>query len=275
VCSLSFAAIHFAPSQVHGRALLNYCMGARPMAPAVERAGFAIGSYLRDGMNTRAYLRGHLVDGSDPEGLFFGLAFQMATTAVDAYDTATGAMEEAAQGFNTYFGLTSLLEDAQFMQIMDLDWAMDWSQDDNYMLWGTGYPGTPGADLAGGERAQDGPAMAGMGKKGGNKAAKFAAAKARAVAKKAGGFAKRVEAAKAAAGKVRANAAATAVERGQAPRSINRIDKGNADAGEYAHAHFDNNTHALNSNGQWKHRGRALTGAEKDFLSFYGWKLPP
>jgi len=133
-------------------------MGTRPMAPAVERAGFAIGSYLRDGMNTHAYLRGHLVDGSDPEGLFFGLAFQMATTAVDAVGTVTGTMEEVYSGMLTISTLEQFTEEYALNQLIDGDWAGDWSQGDNWYS----QSGISDAAMWGSSAAQGGSSSSGM-----------------------------------------------------------------------------------------------------------------
>jgi hypothetical protein len=63
------------------------------------------------------------------------------------------------------------------------------------------------------------------------------------------------------------------VERGQAPRSIDRFDKGNPDHGEQPHVHFKDGS-ALYKDGKWKHGERQLTNAEKKFLKEAGWTTP-
>lgn len=62
----------------------------------------------------------------------------------------------------------------------------------------------------------------------------------------------------------------------KAPRSIVRVDKGLV-PGEKVHVHLKGKKgvdHALNWDGTWKHHGRDLTNAEKEFLEDAGWILP-
>jgi len=133
-------------------------MGTRPMAPAVERGGFAIGSYLRDGANTRAYVRGQIVDGSDPEGLFLGIVGGL-MTALDAGSNASDQLDEAATGLNTIFGLGEMLGGYAFDQMMDADWASDWEAPDNvYSQSGIGNAAMYG--LFDEVEEADGPGMA-------------------------------------------------------------------------------------------------------------------
>ncbi len=65
------------------------------------------------------------------------------------------------------------------------------------------------------------------------------------------------------------------VERGQAPKTIERVDKGVDRPGltEKPHIHLDDGS-AINNDGTWKHGGRALTEAEKQWILKSGWKLP-
>lgn len=63
------------------------------------------------------------------------------------------------------------------------------------------------------------------------------------------------------------------VERGQAPKGVDRVDKGNANLGEKDHVHFDDGS-ALNSDGTWKHGSRNLKNDEKDWLTGHEWSLP-
>ena len=62
------------------------------------------------------------------------------------------------------------------------------------------------------------------------------------------------------------------VERGQAPKSVDRVDPARV-PGEKPHVEF-NDGNALNNDGTWKHGGRALTNAERDWLVSNGWSLP-
>lgn len=62
------------------------------------------------------------------------------------------------------------------------------------------------------------------------------------------------------------------IKRGQAPESVNRIDSGKGN--EKEHIHFDNDKHALNIDGTWKHGGKKLTNTEKEWLKNIGWRLP-
>lgn len=62
------------------------------------------------------------------------------------------------------------------------------------------------------------------------------------------------------------------VERGQAPRSVDRVDRARRPH-EKDQVHFKDGS-ALNRDGTWKHGGRALTNAEKDWLFENGWILP-
>ena len=62
------------------------------------------------------------------------------------------------------------------------------------------------------------------------------------------------------------------VERGNAPKGIDRFDKGNATLGEKDHVHFKDGS-ALNIDGTWKHGYRNLKTKEIKYLERNGWKL--
>ena len=71
-----------------------------------------------------------------------------------------------------------------------------------------------------------------------------------------------------------------AVQRGQAPRGIKRVDRGNPAHGEKPHVHFDNGT-ALNKDGSWKHDGgsperatNAITNKQREWMEGYDWTVP-
>jgi hypothetical protein len=62
------------------------------------------------------------------------------------------------------------------------------------------------------------------------------------------------------------------VERGQAPKSVDRVDSPRF-PNEKPHVEFKDGN-ALNNDGTWKHGGRALTNAEQEWLQTNGWQLP-
>jgi hypothetical protein len=62
------------------------------------------------------------------------------------------------------------------------------------------------------------------------------------------------------------------VDRGQAPRSVRRVDRARAYR-EQDNVHFKSGD-TLNRDGTWKHGGRDLTNGEKEWLSGHGWSLP-
>lgn len=62
------------------------------------------------------------------------------------------------------------------------------------------------------------------------------------------------------------------VEKGQAPKSVDRVDKGRGPH-EQDHTHFTDG-HALNKDGTWKHGGRDLSKQEGKWLNKHGWSHP-
>jgi RHS repeat-associated protein len=62
------------------------------------------------------------------------------------------------------------------------------------------------------------------------------------------------------------------VEKGQAPKSVDRVDSPRF-PNEKPHVEFKDGN-ALNNDGTWKHGGRDLTNIEKDWLQQNGWQLP-
>jgi RHS repeat-associated protein len=63
-----------------------------------------------------------------------------------------------------------------------------------------------------------------------------------------------------------------AIQRGQAPRGIKRVDKGKV-KDEQDNVHFDDGS-ALNRDGTWKHGGRELTRAQREWLERGGFRAP-
>ena len=64
------------------------------------------------------------------------------------------------------------------------------------------------------------------------------------------------------------------VNKGQAPRTIKRVDQASLNIGDnHAHVHFTDGN-ALKDDGTWKHGGRTLSREEKAWLEKHGWKLP-
>ncbi len=66
------------------------------------------------------------------------------------------------------------------------------------------------------------------------------------------------------------------VEKGQAPNSVDRVDKGdpNNPGDKEPHIHFKDKS-ALTQSGAWKHGGRDLTAAERKWITGNNWKVPP
>jgi hypothetical protein len=63
------------------------------------------------------------------------------------------------------------------------------------------------------------------------------------------------------------------VERGQAPKTVDRVDPG-LGPNEQDHIHFSDGN-ALNEDGTWKHgSGRPLTNAETGWIQGNGWNIP-
>jgi RHS repeat-associated protein len=61
-------------------------------------------------------------------------------------------------------------------------------------------------------------------------------------------------------------------KKGQAPKSVERVDSPRF-PNEKPHVEFKDGS-ALNDDGTWKHGGRALTNAEKEWLQQNGWTIP-
>jgi hypothetical protein len=75
-----------------------------------------------------------------------------------------------------------------------------------------------------------------------------------------------------------ANQMNSEIQRGQAPRTVERVDTGKI-TGEQTHVHFDDGS-ALNFDGTWKHgpdRGgtHTISNAERDWLRRHGWPIIP
>ncbi|CAF1031082.1 unnamed protein product [Rotaria sp. Silwood1] len=64
------------------------------------------------------------------------------------------------------------------------------------------------------------------------------------------------------------------VNKGQAPRTVRRVDQASLNIGDSrAHVHFTDGS-ALKDDGTWKHGGRKLSREEKQWLQKHGWKIP-
>ncbi len=65
------------------------------------------------------------------------------------------------------------------------------------------------------------------------------------------------------------------VERGQAPKGVDRVDKGRGPF-EKDHVHFGEGekSPALNNDGTWKHNPTPIPKAVQEWLTAHGWKLP-
>jgi hypothetical protein len=89
------------------------------------------GGWTRDGVNVHAYCAGDPINRSDPTGLFFGGVAELGVAGFDSWSTANDNFEMAMLGLRAGFGIAqqTLLYGA--FQSHDVDWAMDWSQDDH------------------------------------------------------------------------------------------------------------------------------------------------
>jgi uncharacterized protein RhaS with RHS repeats len=94
-----------------------------PQRPDVSRL-------YRDGSSLYQSRWGNPASYSDETGLFFGIVAQLAVMANSAYEDAESTLEEARQGVITSFGLARMLEEYRILQLMDAEWASDWSQSD-------------------------------------------------------------------------------------------------------------------------------------------------
>ncbi|CAF1291709.1 unnamed protein product [Rotaria sordida] len=63
------------------------------------------------------------------------------------------------------------------------------------------------------------------------------------------------------------------VDRNQAPKSVDRVDSATPPYDRLDHVHFTDGS-ALYNDATWKHGGRRLTNAEKEWLTANGWPLP-
>ena len=68
------------------------------------------------------------------------------------------------------------------------------------------------------------------------------------------------------------------VNKGQAPKSITRVDKMDGNENKQHHVHFKDGS-ALNKDGTWKHTPKkggehVFTNKEIEFLKYYGWTIP-
>ena len=101
--------------------------------------------------------------GGDPLGLFFSLPGMM-MTAMDMADMAADNMEAAYMGVQTGLGLQSHIDDYAVRQMHDVDWAMDWSRDDEASTHSVSFRNGTGVwaedDSYGDMGAPDGPAVA-------------------------------------------------------------------------------------------------------------------
>ncbi|CAF1306295.1 unnamed protein product [Adineta ricciae] len=66
------------------------------------------------------------------------------------------------------------------------------------------------------------------------------------------------------------------ISRGIAPKTIDRVDQAyqSRPGDSSAHVHFEGGKHALRDDGTWKHGGRKLSRAEKQWLQNWNWPLP-
>ena len=84
-----------------------------------------------DGSNLFAFVRNSPFNGTDPGGLFLGLAAQALSFGVSQLLGATGSLYEAQQGIVTVLETDAQLSGYAEMQEMYVEWALDWSMPDD------------------------------------------------------------------------------------------------------------------------------------------------
>ncbi|MBX3364546.1 MAG: hypothetical protein KF866_07255, partial [Phycisphaeraceae bacterium] len=109
--------------------LREVALGGKSIGASVFRLDLA--THIGDSVATSAYLGINPLTRSDPTGLWFGMAFQLGTMAVNGYLNAAGTLEEARQGLITTFSLSQMLADYSTAQMKDAEWADDWTFDDS------------------------------------------------------------------------------------------------------------------------------------------------
>jgi hypothetical protein len=93
--------------------------------------GFDLAAHYGDGANVYEYVGSDPLGGSDPMGLMeFSMAGQLATMAINSWESASGTLESARMGVQTGFSLASLIQSYSVFQDVDAEWATDWSLSD-------------------------------------------------------------------------------------------------------------------------------------------------
>ena len=139
-------------------------MGQAAMAPSVEYAGFNLDEHRRDGMNGRAYVRGSVVDGMDPEGLFGILDIGIGTSTLSELEQDQND-RTLDIGSTIMSMIGEVMANYAFDQYLDYHWASDWDAPDDLYRGSAEYSSGTGswaiaADDAPSEGGSDGPAYA-------------------------------------------------------------------------------------------------------------------
>ncbi len=93
--------------------------------------GFDLAAHYGDGANVYEYIGSDPLGGGDPTGLMeFSLGGQMATMAINSWDSASGTLETAQLGLQSGFSLLAMVEEYQWNTTLDADWASDWDLHD-------------------------------------------------------------------------------------------------------------------------------------------------
>ncbi len=109
-----------------------------------------LGSRHWDSSNLYAYLGENPPVCEDPSGLFFGVVGNLMMAGCDAYATAEDMAAMAAMAYSMIDSIDDFFSEHLVSQMMDVDWATDWSLSDyeyNASGWMTGDSGDIGGDL--------------------------------------------------------------------------------------------------------------------------------
>jgi hypothetical protein len=118
--------------------------------------GFDLAAHYGDGANVYEYVGSNPLGASDPTGLMeFSMAGQLATMAINSWESSSGTLESARMGVQTGFSLVGMIDAYAAMQIADVEWASDMSLPDDWNSR-SGFGG-PAEDVF---SSANGPAMA-------------------------------------------------------------------------------------------------------------------
>ncbi|MFG0242170.1 MAG: hypothetical protein ACF8R9_05215 [Phycisphaerales bacterium JB054] len=93
-------------------------------------------THYRDGMSTFGFVRSRPNEARDPSGLS-GLVGGL-MTGMNLFDVSMDMMDTAYMGVSTGLSAISMVQDYAFAQELDAEWALDWSQPDEFVSVSSG-----------------------------------------------------------------------------------------------------------------------------------------